>query len=317
MKKALALGVALLTCLAGSPAAPAAADTPTIAIKPTQLERGKDSSVPRMAGDRTVVDGDTRIELKRPGHLLGKSGDDYVVASYPHVVRVSADGTTERLTRYAEDGSPELSSDGEAVLVSRITRARSVVRVVDAATGEEVLTGRFGGYVGMLDASDGRAVMTGTSPDRTFWWNYETGSVKPIVKRAGGTADIASDRLATLTGDPYEGGCTVVTRLTRPRTVLWRSCEEIPIAFAPNGRRMATVHLLADGLGPGEVTARTAKGGQELATYTAYWFASTTWETNTALVLDAHTKNRAAIVRCVGDACERASGVRRSSGDGH
>lgn len=309
MKTALALGAALLALAA----APAAADAPTVPIRPTQLDRGEDSSVPRMVGDRTIVDGDTRIELERRGYLLGASGEEYVVASYPHVVRVSADGTTERLTRYTEDGSPELSSDGEAVLISRLGRDRSVVRVVDATTGDPVTTGRFGGYAGVLDARDGRAVMTSHSPARTFWWNYETGSVKRIVKRAGGTADVAADRLATLTGDPYQGGCTVVTRLTRPRTVLWRSCEEIPFAFAPNGRRMATVHLLTDGLGPGEVTARMTRGGKEIATYTAYWFATTTWETNTALVFDAHTKKRAAIVRCVVDACERASGVRRSS----
>lgn len=313
MKTALALGAALVALLPGSLAAPASAAAPTVPIRPTQLDRGEDSSVARMVGDTTIVDGDLRIELKRAGYLLGESGDTYVVASYPRVLRVSADGTTERLTRYSMNGSPELSSDGEVVLISRYGKDRSVVRVVDAETGDEVTTGRFGGYAGLLDAWDGRAVMTSHSPARTFWWNYETGSTKRIVKRAGGTADIAADRLATLTGDPYQGGCTVVSRLTRPRTVLWRSCEEIPFAFAPNGRRMVTVSLLADGLGPGEVTARTTRGGKAIATYTAYWFATTTWEDDTTLLFDAHTKKRAAIVRCVVDACERASGVRRSS----
>ncbi len=313
MKTALALGAALLALMPGSLAAPASAAAPTVTIKPGQLDRGADSTVARMVGERTIVDGDTRIELTRPAYLLGESGDAYVVASYPRVLRVGADGTTERIARYSQNGSPELSSDGEVVLISRFGQDRSVVRVVDAESGDEVTTGRFGGYAGMIDARDGRAVMTSHAPARTFWWNYETGSTKRIVKRAGGTADIAADRLATLTGDPYQGGCTVVTRLTRPRTVLWRSCEEIPFTFAPNGRRMVTVSLLSDGLGPGQVTSRMTRGGKAIATYKAYWLATTTWEDNTTLLFDAHTKKRAAIVRCVVDACERASGVRRSS----
>lgn len=164
----------------------------------------------------------------------------------------------------------------------------------------------------MLDADESRAVLTGTSPDRTLWWNYRSGATKRIVKRGGGTADIQADRLATLTGDPYEGGCTVVTKLSRPRAVLWRSCEDIPIAFSPSGRRMATVDLRADGLGPGEVTARRTKGGKTLATYQTYWFSSITWESNQALVMDANAKKRAATVRCEVDDCERASGLRRS-----
>src|SRR6478609_178261 len=132
MKTAIALGAAMLALVA----APAVAAAPTIDLKPAQLERGKDSTVPRMAGDRTIVDGDIRIELDEPAYLLGESGDDYVVASYPYVLRVSADGSTERVARYASAGDPQLTADGEDVLISRITRGRSTIRVVDSETGD-------------------------------------------------------------------------------------------------------------------------------------------------------------------------------------
>jgi hypothetical protein len=310
MKTRLVL-LSALAPLVGVLAAPALAAAPTVPIKPAQLERGEDSTVPRMADDKVIVDGDTRVELKKPGYLLGKSGDEYVVASYPFVVRVSADGTTERITRLHEAADPQLTADGEDVLLSRVVQGRSIIRVVDSETGDQVTTHRFRGYVGVLDADESRAVLTGTSPDRTLWWNYRSGATERIVNRGGGSADIRADRLATLTGDPYEGGCAVVTRLSRPHDVLWRSCEDIPVAFSPSGRRMATVYLLSDGLGPGEVTARTTKGGEALATYTAYYFGSLTWETNQALVMDATTKTRAATVRCVVADCERVSGVRR------
>ena len=310
MKTAIALGTALVAALVAAPAL--AAPAPVVHIRPAQLERGEDSTVPRMAGDRTIVDGDTRIELDEPAYLLGTSGDEYVVASYPHILRVAADGSTEQVTRYGSAGDPQLTDDGADLLISRIVQGRTMVRVVDVETGEDVSRGRFSGYVGVLDADGGRAVVTGTSPDRTFWWRYRSGAVRPIVKRAGGTADIGSDRLATLTGDPYEGGCTVVSRLSRPRVVLWRSCEAMPIAFSPSGRKMVTVHLLSDGLGPSEIVARRTKGGRAIATYTSYYFGPITWETNQALLMEANTRSRVAVVRCVEADCERASAIRRS-----
>ena len=311
MKTAIALG-AVLAALVVPLATPAVADAPVIELKPQQLERGADSTVARMVGDRTIVDGDVRIELEEPGYLLGESGEQYVVASFPQILRVSADGTTEEVARYSKSGDPMLSSDGADVLVSRLVRARTMIRVVDATTGELVSTGRFSRYAAVLDAYDSRAVLTATSPERVLAWNYRSGTTRQLLRRGGGTADIVADRLATLTGDPYDGGCTVVSRLTRPRSVLWRSCEEIPISFSPDGKRMVTVHLMTDGLGPGKVTLRTARG-RALASYAAYYFGSIDWETNRSLLLDTHTRNRAAVVRCDGVDCERASGIRRSS----
>ena len=311
MKTALALGAAL-TALVVPLATTAVADAPTLHIKPAQLERGADSTVPWMPDDRTIVDDGTRIELEEPGYLLGTSGDEYVVASHPEILRVSPDGTAEAVARYGKEGDPMLSSDGADVLISRHVRARTMIRVIDSTTGELISTGRFSRYAAVLDAHDSLAVVTATEPERILAWNYRSGTTRKVVGRGAGTADIGADRLATLTGDPYDGGCTVVSRLTRPRSVLWRSCEEIPISFSPDGKRMVTVHLMTDGLGPGKVTLRTARG-RALASYAAYYFGSIGWETNRSLLLDTHTRNRAAVVRCDGVDCERASGIRRSS----
>lgn len=141
MKTRLVLLAGLLAMIA----APAVAAAPTIVIKPAQLPRGDDSSVPRMVGDQTIVDGDTRIKLEKPGYLLGKSGDEYVVASFPRLLRVSADGSTERITRYGGAADPQLTADGEDVLISRVVHGHSVIKVVDSESGDHVTTRRFPG----------------------------------------------------------------------------------------------------------------------------------------------------------------------------
>jgi len=183
--------------------------------------------------------------------------------------------------------------------------------VVDARTGRQIVSRDFPRYTGVLDVDGGRAVLFSMAPARTLWWNFVADTTRPILRRGAGAADIGADRLSTFTGDPYQGGCTVVSSLRRPRQVLWRSCEDRPIAFSPNGRRMVTTDILSDGLGPGEVTARTTKGGKRLAAYRAYWFGAIAWETDRALLMDANTRRRAATVRCVVAECERASAVRR------
>ncbi|GAB3197231.1 hypothetical protein GCM10027062_08510 [Nocardioides hungaricus] len=296
---------------APAPAAPTPAAAPTIEIKPTQLPRGENSRVPWLVGDRVIVDGDTRIELADPGYLLGRSGTAYLVVSTGRLLRVRADGTTRRIARLSVADGPVLSGDGDRVVVNRTVRRHSRIRVLDARTGRQIVSRDFPRYTGVLDVDGGRAVLFSMAPARTLWWNFVADTTRPILRRGAGAADIGADRLSTFTGDPYQGGCTVVSSLRRPRQVLWRSCEDRPIAFSPNGRRMVTTDILSDGLGPGEVTARTTKGGKRLAAYRTYWFGAIAWETDRALLMDANTRRRAATVRCVVAECERASAVRR------
>jgi len=275
------------------------------------LERGDNVAVPRLDND-VITDGDVRVRAPHGSYLLGESGDDYLVAGDRAIVRVAQDGSTERVARTAADAQPTLSQDGEhVVLVRTATHGRSRIRVVDAQTGDLVASRAFSSYASVLDASEGRLVLTTSKPALVQWWNFLSDTTAPIAGRLGGRADILADRVATFTDDPYDGGCTVVTSLRRPAKVLWRSCAEAVAAFSPNGVRMATMHILTDGLGPGEVTARRTTGGKALATYRTYWFGSIAWETDRALVMDAHTRKRAATVRCVAADCERASGLRR------
>jgi hypothetical protein len=286
---------------------------PVIDIRPAELAKGAAPSIAQLVG-RTVIDGDIRVKVPARTFFLGKSGTSYVVAGAGRVLRLDADGTKTRIADAADDDAlPRLSRDGVHVITARYGRqGRTRVLVVDATTGATIAQRTFAKYASVLDADEGRLVLSSWSPARTQWWNYLSDTVSTISNRTGGRADIRADRLSTFTGDPYEGGCTVVTSLRHPTKTLWRSCEEAVAAFAPDGSRMATAHILADGLGPNQIRVRTTRGGAKIATYAAYWFGNVEFETNDALLLDAHTKTRAALVRCVDEDCNRASPVRHS-----
>ncbi len=163
----------------------------------------------------------------------------------------------------------------------------------------------------VLDAASGRAVVGGWSPNRTFWWEFDrTDDTSRINGRVGYFADISAGRLASYTRDPYRGGCSVLTSLTGKR--LSKSCKERVTAVSPSGGRVATIHILSDGLGPTEVKVRRASG-RALATYDApSFFGRIAWENGTSLLLDTHGKRQWATVRCDLDDCERASALKRT-----
>ena len=106
--------------------------------------------------------------------------------------------------------------------------------------------------------------------------------------------------LATFTKDPYDGGCTLVTRITTG-TRLWKSCTEAVAAFSTDASRIATVGILSDGVGPGRVDARTISG-QHLGRYqvNAGWFGSIEFESSTALLLEVNGARKAFTARCTG-----------------
>ncbi len=130
-----------------------------------------------------------------------------------------------------------------------------------------------------------------------------------IAGRVGYEADLSSDRLASFTKDPYLGGCSVVTTLSDPGDQLWRSCGRRVETFSPGGTRMATIHILSDGIGPSEVWLRKS-GGKLLAHYTSEWFGLLWWESDASLLLDTNGKTKSATVRCLVADCERASDLR-------
>jgi hypothetical protein len=102
------------------------------------------------------------------------------------------------------------------------------------------------------------------------------------------------------------GGCVRLTRLTSPTVTLWKSCRERIVAFSPNGERMATVHILSDGIGPNEVREREIDGTL-LGDYSTGWFGTITFETSTNLLLDVNGDTLSATVRCSEGDCENAT----------
>ena len=117
------------------------------------------------------------------------------------------------------------------------------------------------------------------------------------------------DRLATYSGNPYAGGCTVVTKLSKPGVELWRSCRQRVDAFSPGGKRMAAVALLSDGVGPNVVRVLASRG-RTLVKYSIQgWFSQLRWENDAELLLDANGRKQFAVVRCDRADCERATGL--------
>lgn len=316
MKKILgALGaLALLSPLAAAvpwvDAAPSDGDTVT--VRAAHLERGPDIAVPHVKG-RTIIDGDVRVRVDADWvFLLGASGDGYVVDASRdgrnRIVLVTPDGEERALIK----GSPaqvRLSSDGETLaVVGRFTR-RSVVRVHSAADGALLAREKFGSYPAVLDVDDERVIVAG-SDDGAIDYDYRTDTRRLLTEKFVYAADLATDRLAYFTSDPWDDGCSVVTRLARPTAILWRSCEERVHGFSPDGARIATVHKMSDGAGPGQVWQRSVRGRLIGSYRVRGYFGAIRWESTRDLLLDAWGRKKGATVRCSSGSCERATAVR-------
>ena len=290
-----------------------------VTLSPTALPAGPHPAGPHLDG-RVLHDGS--VHLRLPGEqvsYLGQSGDRYVVrvsesdGAEASVMWMRADGRHREITSNRDASAEPLLSDDGRHLISTpfMNQDETTVRVRSARTGRILVTRTFQGTVSVLDAADGRAVLGSWSPNRTFWWTYGgTDDTELINKRPGYFASISANRVASYTGDPYDGGCSVLTSLTG--NGLSRSCTERVTAVSPDGDRVAAIHILSDGIGPSRVTVRRATGDR-LDRYDApYFFGSIRWESNTALLMDTYDQRRWATVRCDLQDCERASKLRRT-----
>ena len=314
MHRSLAAVAAATASLLIGLAAPAVA-VPDTHLVPAALDRGPDVRIPHLEG-HTVVDGETRIRVHAGAvRLLGTSGRDYVVGTsdrsgtdHFRVLRLGPDGRRHVLLRGVPMWDVRLSGDG-----TQLARARqdlnTVVRVWDSSNGHLQAQRRFRGAVSILDLDETRMVLGAWNPDRTFWWSTATDGTRRISDQPGYAARISADRVATVTGDPYDGGCSVVRSLRRPGRPVWRSCHQRVQVFSPGSRRMATIPILTDGLGSRDVWLHSP-GGRVLSHYTARLFGALQWESDRALLLDTDGARRAATVRCVVNACESASALR-------
>lgn len=304
-------GVAAGALLIG---APALAAVPTTDLQPEALPRGADVAIPHVEGG-VLVDGDRRVDLGAPtARLIGRSSAAFVVGTTAadgshrsRILRVRPDGSLKVLVRGIEPWDFVLSTDGRYLVHSRIRAgATTRLRVWSARSGRVRRDVDLRDYLTVLDADASRVILGGFERG-TLEWSIGDGHVRRITRRNGGRADLASDLLASYTGDPYRGGCTKVSRLSRPGRILWTSCRERVEAFAPDGASMATVHILSDGIGPGEVRTRGIDGGA-LARYTTTgWFGDIEWESPTTLLLGTNGTTTSATVRCRLSDCETAS----------
>lgn len=313
MKKTIgaACAAALIATLASLPQAAAAGDT--VSVNPGKLDRGADVRGPHIEGKR-VVDGDVRVKVRgKQRFLLGTSGDAYVVQVLRkerfQVVRVRPGAEEVKLVQ----SSPEqvvLSDDGTTIAVLDKIARRTSIDVRSAVDGELLGTGgRFRGYPSLLDL-DGDHLIVASFEKGATDFDWTTGTRTTITKRPVYRADISSNRLALFTDDPYDGGCTVVAPLSRPKKKLWRSCDEAVLHFSPDGKRMVNTYILADGLGPNRVSERTVRGSLLASYKVGGFFGAIWWESDTDLLLEANGKKKAATVRCSAGDCERASDLR-------
>lgn len=313
---ALAAASVALTALVTPLSAAYAAESVDLS-RPATLERGANIALPHLEGT-TVVDADLRIEVPGAVALLGTAADDYVVqvrrergARY-RVVRISSEDERTVLLRGQRAQAAELSDDG-AHLVSSDWERRATLTAYDATDGSEVASRVFRIYPEVLDIDEGSVLISTWQPaQRTLAWDLATDSRTAVADQVGYQADLSADRLAVYTGDPYQGGDSQVVRVSDPDSVLWESARQRVYAFSEDGERAATVHILSDGVGPGEVQLREVDGTL-LVSYVADWFARVWWEDADTVLLEANGRRLGATVRCDGTVCERATGTTPTS----
>lgn len=294
------------------------AAAPTVTIRPGALSRGASPQVPWVF-DRTLYDGVVRAEVPRDAWLLGASDEDYLLlrmgSEVNRVLRVSPDGTRTPVLEVPTRRQVSLASDG-AMLLSVVQRRvdgdwHTIVRTHDPMTGDAVDRRRFSGIVDVLDADVRQVVLGSWTPrPRTLVWDVQQDTTELLLRQVGYVAGLRADLVGTFTKDPYLGGCAVLRRLSNPTEVLSRSCTERVAAISPSGRRVATIHILSDGLGPREVSVRRDTGRKLVDYRVAEWFGRVDFESDSMLLLEASGRTRQAVVRCEATSCERATRTR-------
>jgi hypothetical protein len=294
---------------------PAQAAAP-VDLQPEDLSRGADIAVPHIEGG-DFVDGDRTVDVGGSrAYVLGKAGKAWLVGTSDEngggkfrIVRVKADDTTKVIKRGISFFELQLPENGRFfVHAGRGTRKGLPIRVFSARTGQLKIEKDFANYPEVLGMDGSRVLLStwakGAAGVRS--WDTTTGTVTTITKRPANIVDIGNDLLASYTKDPYLGGCVVLTRLSDPSTRLWKSCSERIDAISPDGDRMATVHILSDGVGPGEVWEREIDGSL-LGDYTTGWFGRIGFENDTDLLLEINGDTQASTARCSEGSCENAS----------
>lgn len=304
----------ITTLVLASALAPATAQS-GLEIKPGKLPRGADVAGPHLDGT-TIVDGDTRIAVKTPRLLLlGKWENVYVATTgdrawgNPRLVKVTKSGTVKVLRKFIDPFNAKLDPESGQVAYSFGDEIQKPTLAIYDLTLKDEIAARAFSSPPTLVAFDQGLIVTSfyATPFRTITWDTVSDEVVRVNRKMANFASVAHDLLGYYSKDPYQGGCQVLARLSDPTDRLWTNCDERIEAVSPDGKRMATIPLLSDGIGPADVLLRKLTGAR-LAHYTVdYYFGEISWETPQSLLLEAHGKTQSALVRCVVTVCDRAT----------
>lgn len=307
----LAVAALAAPVLAAGPGAAQAARHATD-VEPTTLDRGPDRRDAHLEGQR-LVHGDLSVRIPgRRAVLVGYGVENHVVGTRVDgrwvTIRVDADGRRHRIATGPSPYTMTYGEDGRVVASSRFDGVTNRVVVRSTADGAEVARRSFRDSSSVLALDSARVVLGAWEPARTRTWTLASGRLRTIADQPGYRADLTHGLLATLTGDPYAGGCSVLRRLDRPGIRLWRSCDERVEGFSPDGRYVTTVDLLSDGIGPSRVLLRDLRGHRRAAwRVDGGWIGLQGWESGHTWIGEVHGPRRTAAVRCDGGDCERAS----------
>lgn len=306
-----ALGTGLLP---GAVAAEPGAEPRPTTIRLERLERGADARAAYVDG-RRIVDGSRSTRVRgQQLRLLGTRPDGrYVVTVHrdgrAQVRAVTPGKGSRKILPVYEQETATLSGDGTTLVTAlyRYRKGRTVLRAYDSTSGERLGLRKRKGYEVVLDA-DPSTVLHAGEDGPVVAWDLASDTGRRVSRRLGFAADLANDRLAVFTKDPYEGGCTVVSRISEPGTALWRSCDEAVLGFSTDGSHVVTTYILADGLGPADLRVRTVEG--RLSGHyrlRSGYFPQVFFEDADTVLLDTSTEEATAVVRCDGRDCELAS----------
>jgi hypothetical protein len=318
MRRVLTFTTALMTVGVSLLAAAPSGAAETIPIKPGALSRGPDVRGPHVEGT-VIVDGDVSVKVKRPNVLLyGKWQGSYIAATgnsqwgNVKLVKIAATGAVKVLREFIDPFNAVLDAESDQVAYSYgDSTQKPTLAVYDLGLDDEVSVHAFAGLPRLLAFDDGLTVASLGSPKvKTLTWNTVSNDVTKVNAKLGNYASVAHDLLGYFSKDPQFGGCQVLAHLSDPGDVLFTNCDERIDAVSPDGKRVATIPLLSDGIGPADILVRKANGTL-LVHYTIdNYFGRVWWESNTKLLFDANGKTKAATVRCQVADCNRASDLR-------
>ena len=298
--------------------APATAAPAEVTIKPGVLKRGPDPLGAHLDGT-TIHDGTVKVKVNAARVLLFGKWNQYYIAATGNrnwdnvkLLRVAKSGNTKLLVAGIDPFNAKLDSDGGQIAYSYgDTTQRPTIGVFDLDEKAEVISRSFSSLPTLLDFDLGRVIASFWDfKIKTVTWDTVIDTTSRVSLKRSNFASIAHNLLGFFNKDPQFGGCQVLTRLGNKSDVFWTNCDERIEDVSPDGRRVATIPLLSDGIGPSTIMVRRV-GGAPVAHYRINgFFGRIEWETGTKLLMESNGVTKAALVRCKVADCNRASALR-------